>query len=74
MPATMIEVAGSLAREQAMTKNEDRSKIGAFKALLERDEDFVRTAVQGFVRAALEAEMTEALTAEKGEHTEGQPG
>jgi transposase-like protein len=48
-----------------MTKNEDRSKIVAIKELLERDEDFVRTAVQGFVQAALEAEMTEVLAAEK---------
>jgi hypothetical protein len=56
MPAT-IDAANFWAREHAMTKNEDRSKIAAFKALLKRDEDFVRTAAQGFVRAALEAEM-----------------
>ena len=30
---------------------------------LERDEDFVRSAVRAFVQAALEAEMTEALAA-----------
>jgi transposase-like protein len=57
-----------------MTKSEDRSKVIAIKALLERDEDFVRSAVQSFVQAALEAEMTEALGAEKGERTEGRLG
>jgi hypothetical protein len=44
-----------------MTKVEDRAKVIASKALLERDEGFARAAVQGLVRAALEAEMTEAL-------------
>jgi hypothetical protein len=33
---------------------------GADHELLERDEDFDRSAVQSFVQAALEAEMTEA--------------
>ena len=70
----MIEVTNPLAREQTMTKNEDRSKIVAIKELLERDEDFIRTAVQGFVQAALEAEMTEVLAAAKGERTEGRLG
>ncbi len=70
----MIEVTNPLAREQTMTKTEDRSKIVAIKELLERDEDFVRAAVQGFVQAALEAEMTEVLAAEKGERTEGRLG
>lgn len=57
-----------------MTKIENRAKTGAIKALLERDEDFVRTAVQSLVQAALEAEMTEALGAEKGERSEGRLG
>ena len=70
----MIEITNPLAREQTMTKTEDRSKIVAIKELLERDEDFVRSAVQSFVQAALEAEMTEALAAEKGERTEGRLG
>ena len=70
----MIEVTNPLAREQTMTRNEDRSKIVAIKELLEQVEDFVRTAVQGFVQAALEAEMTEVLAAEKGERTEGRLG
>jgi len=70
----MLIVTNPLQREQTMTKGEDRSKVIAIKALLERDEDFVRSAVQGFVQAALEAEMTEALAAEKGERTEGRLG
>lgn len=41
---------------------------------MERDEDFVRSAVQGLVQAALEAEMTEALGAEKGERSAGRLG
>ena len=70
----MIEVTNPLAREQTMTKVQDRAKVVAIKELLERDEDFVRSAVQSFVQAALEAEMTEALAAEKGERTEGRLG
>ena len=66
----MIKVTNPLAREQTMTKVQDKAKIHAIKELLERDEDFVRTAVQGFVQAALEAEMMEVLAAEKGERTE----
>ena len=57
----MIEVTNPLAREQTMTKNEDRSKIVAIKELLERDEDFIRSAVQSFVQAALEAEIRRRL-------------
>ena len=57
-----------------MTRIEDKAKVVAIKELLERDEDFVRSAVQSFVQAALEAEMTEALAAEKGERTEGRLG
>jgi len=37
-----------------MTKGEDKAKVVAIKELLERDEDFVRLAVQSFVQAALE--------------------
>ena len=70
----MLNVTNPLQREQTMTKGEDRAKIVAIKELLERDEDFVRTAVQGFVQAALETEMTEALAAEKGERTDGRLG
>ena len=70
----MIEVTNPLAREQTMTKVQDKAKVIAIKELLERDEDFVRSAVQSFVQAALEAVMTEALSAEKGERTDGRLG
>ena len=46
-----------------MTKGENKAKVVAIKELLERHEDFVRSAVQSLVQAALEAEMTEALAA-----------
>ena len=59
----MFNVTNPLQREQTMTKGEDRAKVIAIKELLERDEDFVRSAVQSFVQEALEAEMTEALSA-----------
>lgn len=70
----MFNVTNPSQREQTITKGEDRSKITAVKALLERDGDFVRTAVQGLVQAALEAEMTEPLGAEKGGRTGGHLG
>ena len=70
----MIEVTNPLAREQTMTKVQDKAKVVAIKELLERDEDFIRSAVQSLVQAALEAEMTEALAAEKGERAEGRLG
>jgi len=50
-----------------MTVKEDKAEVAAIKGLLERNEDFVRWAVQCIVQAAPEAEMTEALSAEKGE-------
>jgi transposase-like protein len=70
----MFNVINPLAREQTMTKVQDKAKVIAIKELLERNEDFVRSAVQSFVQAALEGEMTEALAAEKGERTEGRLG
>ncbi len=70
----MIEVTNPLAREQTMTVKQGKAEVIAIKELLERDEDFVRSAVQSFVQAALEAEMTEALAAGKGERTEGRLG
>ncbi|MGH6846418.1 MAG: hypothetical protein ACREC0_02945 [Methylocella sp.] len=44
---------------------EGKAEIIAFKGLLERDQDFFRSAVESFVHAALEAEMTEAVGAAK---------
>src|SRR5258706_15764421 len=67
----MFNVTNPLAREQTMTRIEDKAKVIAIKELLERDEDFVRSAVQSLVQAGLEAEMTEALAAEKGERRSG---
>jgi hypothetical protein len=40
----MIEVTNPLAREQTMTKVQDKAKVVAIRELLERDEDFVRSA------------------------------
>jgi putative transposase len=57
-----------------MARNEGKSERIDIKGLLERDEDFVRAAVEALVQAALEAEMTEALGAEKGERTETRLG
>ena len=72
----MFNVTNPLQREQTMTKGEDKAKVVAIKELLERDEDFVRAAVQSFVQAALEAEMTvgASLAAGKGERTEERLG
>ena len=57
-----------------MTVKQGKAEVIALKELMERDEDFVRSAVQSFVQAALEAEMTDALGAEKGERSEGRLG
>src|SRR5436305_7136879 len=54
----------------AMTKRESEAELIDLKGLLERDEDFVRAAVEMLVQAALEAEMSETIGAEKGERTE----
>ncbi len=70
----MFNVTNPLQREQTMSKGEDKAKVVAIKELLERDEDFVRSAVQSLVQAALEAEMTEALAAGKGERTDERLG
>ncbi|MGI8568268.1 MAG: transposase [Methylocella sp.] len=53
-----------------MTKREGKAEIIDLKGLLERDQDFLRSAVESFVHAALEAEMTEAVGAAKSERTE----
>ena len=52
-----------------MTKREGKAEIIDVKGLLERDEDFLRSAVEGLVHAALEAEMAEAVGAAKSERT-----
>jgi putative transposase len=53
----------------AMTKREGKAEAIDVKALLEADEDFVRSAVEVLVQAALEAEMSEAIGAAKGERS-----
>jgi len=57
-----------------MTKREGKAEIIDLKGLLERDEDFLRSAVERLVHAALEAEMTEAVGAAKSERTERRLG
>ena len=53
-----------------MTKREGKAELVDVKGLLERDDDFVRSAVETLVQAALEAEMTEAIGAAKSERSE----
>ena len=51
-----------------MTKRNGKAELIDGKELLQRDEDFLRAALQGRAQAALEAEMTETIGAAKGEH------
>src|SRR5580692_5299514 len=53
-----------------MTKAKGKTELIDVKELLERDEDFLQTALQALLQAALEAEMSETIGAEKGERTE----
>jgi putative transposase len=53
-----------------MTKGKGKAELIDVKELLERDEDFLQTALQALLQAALEAEMSETIGAEKGERTE----
>ena len=70
----MFDVTNPVAREQTMTKGQDKAEVINLQAVLERDADFIRAAMRSVVQAALEAEMTEALGAEKGEQTETRLG
>ena len=65
----MSDVTEPVEGVHAMTKRQGRTGPIEVKGLLERDEDFVRAAVEMLVQAALEAEMAEAIGAEKGERT-----
>ena len=65
----MSDVTEPVEGVHAMTKRQGKTGSIAVKGLLERDEDFVRAAVEMLVQAALEAEMAEAIGAEKGERT-----
>ena len=53
-----------------MTKRQARTGVDDLKALLRRDEDYLRAMVQSVVQATLEAEMAETIGAEKSERTE----
>ena len=53
-----------------MTKHKGKTGLIDVKELLQRDEDFLRAALQALAQAALEAEMTETIGAAKGERTE----
>ena len=57
-----------------MTKGQGKGEVIDIKGVLERDSEFIRTAVRSAIEAALEAEMSEALGAEKGERTETRLG
>ena len=53
-----------------MTGGKGKAELIDVKELLDRDQDFVRAALEALPHAALGAEMTEAIGAEKGERTE----
>ena len=53
-----------------MTKHKGKTGLIDVKELLQRDEGFLRAALQALAQAALEAEMTETIGAAKGERTE----
>src|SRR6516165_1959951 len=57
-------------KEHTMTKPKGKTGLIDVKELLQRDEDFLRAALQALAQAALEAEMTETIGAAKGERTE----
>ena len=52
------------------TKLKGKTELIDVKELLERDEGFLRAALQALAQAALEAEMSETIGAEKEERTE----
>jgi putative transposase len=70
----MFDVTDHLLREHTMTKGHNRAADIDVKALLERDEDFLRSAVEVLVQAVLEAEMSQAIGAEKGERSPARLG
>jgi putative transposase len=57
-----------------MTKKQGKSGTIDVKALLAKDEEFLRALVRTALQEVLEAEMTEALGAEKGERATGRMG
>jgi putative transposase len=67
----MFDVTDPWKGMHTMTKREGKADGLDLKELLERDADFLRSAVEALVQAALEAEMTEAIGAGKSERTAG---
>lgn len=57
-----------------MTKKQGKSVGIDVQALLDADDDYLRSMVSAIVEATLEAEMTAAVGAEKGERTPGRLG
>ena len=57
-----------------MTQEQDKTEGMQWKALLERDEDFLKALVKEVVQQVLEAEMEEALGASKSERTASRVG
>jgi putative transposase len=63
-----------LARMHTMTSKKVKSGPIDVKALLARDEEFLRAVVRAAFQEVLEAQITEALSAEKGERMAGRLG
>ena len=57
-----------------MTMKQVKSVGIDVQALLDADDDYLRSMVSAIVEATLEAEMTASLGAEKGERTSGRLG
>src|SRR6516165_310891 len=70
----MSQSPDPLARMHTMTEKKRKSGTIDVKALLARDEEFLRALVRTAIEEVLEAEMTEALGAEKGERTAARLG
>ena len=65
----MFNVTDSLERNAAMTKNEDKTAIGAVKEILLSNPDGLREVIRSVMQEVLEAEMDETLGASKSERT-----
>ncbi len=70
----MFEVTDPDEGKHTMTDREVKADGIDVKALLARDEAFIRSVVRGALQEMLEREMTEALGAGKGERTEARRG
>jgi transposase-like protein len=70
----MFEVTDPDERMHTMTERKGKAEGIDVKALLARDEAFLRTVVKTALQEVLEAEMTEAVGAAKGERTPARLG